>query len=65
MFPFLVTLNLPIPINLVNDLVMHSMNWPPLLTKLPLDIPKFEGKFGENHTHDDVTYMAFIKLVNG
>ena len=25
-----------------------SPGWPPVLTKLPLDIPKFEGKNGED-----------------
>jgi len=29
---------------LINDLVFHDPNWQSIPTKLPLDIPKFEGK---------------------
>jgi hypothetical protein len=28
--------------------VSHDPTWPPVPTKLPLDIPKFEGKNGED-----------------
>ena len=31
----------------MNDPVKHSATWPPIPTKLPLDIPKFEGNTGE------------------
>ena len=31
----------------MNDLVKHNVMWPPIPTKLPLDIPKFEGKTRE------------------
>ena len=32
----------------MNDPVRHDASWPPVPTKLPSDIPKFEGKFGED-----------------
>ena len=32
----------------MNDLVRHDPSWPPVPTKLPSDIPKFEGKVGED-----------------
>jgi hypothetical protein len=45
---FLAMLNLPYLSKLMNDLVSHNRTWPPLPTKIPSDIPKFEGKNGEN-----------------
>jgi hypothetical protein len=32
----------------MNDPVRHDPTWPPVPTKLPSDIPKFEGKTGED-----------------
>ena len=32
----------------MNDSVKHDATWPPIPTKLPSYIPKFEGKFGED-----------------
>jgi hypothetical protein len=46
--PFLATLNLPDLSKLMNELVSHDPSWTPVLTKLPSDIPKFEGKNGED-----------------
>jgi hypothetical protein len=46
--PFLATLNLPDFSKLMNDPVCHDPTWPPIPTKLPLDILKFEGKNGED-----------------
>jgi hypothetical protein len=42
--PFLAMLNLPDLSKLMNDPVSHDPTWPPVPTKLPSDIPKFEGK---------------------
>jgi hypothetical protein len=47
-FPFLAMLNLPNFSKLMNGLVFHHPTWPPITTKLPSDIPKFEGKNGED-----------------
>ena len=46
--PFLAMLNLPDLSRLTNDSVAHDPAWPAVPTKLPLDIPKFEGKLGED-----------------
>ena len=46
--PFLAMLNLLELSKLMNDLVSHDPTWPPIPTKLPLDILKFEGKNGED-----------------
>ena len=46
--PFLATLNLPNLLNLSNDLVSHDPMWSVVPAKLPLDIPKFEGKNGKD-----------------
>jgi hypothetical protein len=46
--PFLAMLNFPDLSILMNDPVHHDPTWPPVPTKLPSDIPKFEGKNGED-----------------
>jgi hypothetical protein len=46
--PFLATLNFPKLSRLMNDLVRHDPTWPSHPTMLHLDIPKFEGKNGED-----------------
>jgi hypothetical protein len=46
--PFLAMLNLPDLSRLINDPVHHDPTWPPVPTKLPSDIPKFEGNIGED-----------------
>ena len=49
---FLATLNLPNLSKLINDPIRHSPVWPPIPTRLPSDIPKFEGKANEDpNTH--------------
>jgi hypothetical protein len=46
--PFLTTLNLPDLYKLMNDPVCHDPTCPPVPTKIPSDILKFEGKNGED-----------------
>jgi hypothetical protein len=46
--PFLSMLNLPDLSKLMNDLVSCDPTWPPVPTKLPSYIPKFEGENGED-----------------
>jgi hypothetical protein len=45
---FLATLNLLYLSKLMNDHVSHDPTWPLIPTKLPSNIPKFEGKNGED-----------------
>jgi hypothetical protein len=46
--PFLATLDLPDLSRILNDPIRHSPQWPAVPTKLPSDIPKFDGKAGED-----------------
>jgi hypothetical protein len=41
-------LDLPDLSRILNDLIHHSPQWPVIPAKLPSDIPKFEGKVGED-----------------
>lgn len=41
---------------LTNDPIAHNQTWPLVPTKLPLDIPKFEGKQGEDPTNHIMNY---------
>jgi len=51
---FLAMLNLSDLSKIMNDLVSHDSTWPPIPTNISSDIPKFEGKNGED-TGDHVT----------
>ena len=58
--PFLATLNLLNLSRLMNDLVSHDPAWPAVPNKLPLDIPKFEGKVGEDPSvHVTTFHLCF------
>jgi hypothetical protein len=46
--PFIVTLDLPDLSRILNDLMRHSLQWPAIPAKLQSDIPKFDGKEGED-----------------
>jgi hypothetical protein len=52
--PFLETLHFPDLSRLLNDPICHDPRWPPMPTKLPSKIPKFEGKPNE-YLGDHVT----------
>ena len=54
--PFLTTLNLPNLSILMNDLVSYDPAWPAVPTKLPSDLPKFEGKPGEDPSEHITTF---------
>jgi hypothetical protein len=54
--PFLATLNFPDLSRLMNDPVHHDPTCPPIPTKLPSDIMKFEGKNGEDHGDHVTTF---------
>ena len=74
--PSLETLNFLDLSKLMNDPVRYSSSWPPVPTELPPDIPKFEGKVGDdlgahvttfhlwcssNSLNDDTIHMIFSK----
>jgi hypothetical protein len=46
--PFLATLHLVELTRLLNDLICHDPRWPPMPTKFPSDIPKFNDKPNED-----------------
>jgi hypothetical protein len=54
--PFLATLDLPDLSCLTNDPIQHAPFWPPIPAKLPSDIPKFDGKPGEDPNNHVMTF---------
>ena len=54
--PFLTMLNLSDLSRLMNDPVAHDLAWSAVPNKLPSDIPKFEGKSGEDPTEHVTTF---------
>ena len=54
--PFLATLDIPDLSRLTNDPIHHSSVWPAILAKLPSDIPKFDGKSGEDPNNHVMTF---------
>ena len=46
--PFMAGLDLPDFNKLINDPIHQDVGWPSMLTKLPSNIPKFEGNVGED-----------------
>jgi len=48
---FMTNLNLLDLRQLINDSLLHDSTWPQMRTKLPLNIPKFEGNLGEDPTN--------------
>ena len=47
LLPYMAGLSLPDFNQLINDPIHHDVGWPAMPTKLPSDIPKFEGLAGE------------------
>ena len=47
---------------LMNEPVRHDPSWPPVPTKLPSDIPKFEGKVGEDPGAHATTFHLWCSL---
>jgi hypothetical protein len=46
--PYLASLQILDLTKLANDPILHDPTWSNMPTKLPLDIPKFEGKLGDD-----------------
>jgi hypothetical protein len=53
---FLATLDLPDLSRLTNDPIFHSPVWPVIPAKLPSNIPKFDGKSGEDPNNHVMTF---------
>jgi hypothetical protein len=54
--PFLATLDLPDLSRILNDPILHSPHWPMILAKVSSDIPKFDGKSGEDPNNHVMTF---------
>jgi hypothetical protein len=54
--PYLASLNVPDLTKLTNDPILHDPTWPAMPTKLPSDIPKFEGKAGDDPANHVMTF---------
>ena len=62
--PFMAHLNLPYLAKLTNDPIHHHVFWPPMPTKLPSDIPKFEGKARECPQNHIMTFHLWCSSNN-
>jgi hypothetical protein len=54
--PYLASLNILDLSKLTNNPILHDPTWLAMPTKLPLDIPKFEGKAGEDPANHFMTF---------
>jgi hypothetical protein len=61
---YLASLNIPDLSKHTNDLILHDPTWPNMPTKLPLDIPKFEGKPREDPTNHVKTFQLWCSSNN-
>jgi len=53
---FIATLDIPSLYKLKNYPINHNLHWPPIPYKIPTDIPKFEGKQGDDSAMHVTTY---------
>jgi hypothetical protein len=53
--PHFASLNIPDLSKLMNEPILNDPTWPNMSTKLPSDIPKFEGKLGEDPANHIMT----------
>jgi hypothetical protein len=54
--PYLASLNIPYLSKLTNDPILNDPTWSVMPTKLPLDIPNFEGKVGDDLAEHVMTF---------
>jgi hypothetical protein len=62
--PYLASLNIPDLTKLMNDLILHDPTCPNMPTKLSSDIPKFEGKPGEDPANYVMTFHLWCSSNN-
>jgi hypothetical protein len=58
--PYLDSLNILDLSKLTNHPILHDPTWPAMPTKLPLYIPKFEGKAGDDPTKHVMTFHLWF-----
>jgi hypothetical protein len=61
---YLASLNIPDLTKLTNDPILHDPTWPNMPSKLPSNIPKFEGKPGEYPANHVMTFHLWCSLNN-
>ena len=54
--PFLYMLDLPNLLRIKNDSILHNLLWLAIPHKIPLEIPKFDDKIGEDPSMHITTY---------
>ena len=57
--PFLDNLDLSYLSRLTNDPILHSPHCPQMPQKLPFNVPKFDGKLGEDPKNHVVTFHCW------
>ena len=62
--PYMAHLKLPYLARLMNDPISHQPHWPPMPTKLSSDIPKFEGKAGEDPQNHIMSFHLWFSSNN-
>jgi hypothetical protein len=62
--PYLASLNISDLTKLTNDPILHNPTWPAMPTKLPSNIPKFEGKSGDDIANHIMTFHFWFSLNN-
>ena len=60
--PYLASLNILDLTKLTNDPILHDATWPAMPTKLPSDIPKFEGKTGDDPANHVMTFHLWCSF---
>jgi hypothetical protein len=58
--PYLASLNIPDLTKITNDPILHDPTWPFMPTKLPSDIPKFEGKEVDDPANHIMTFHLWF-----
>ena len=61
---FIAILNLPDLAKMTNDPIDHDPTWTTIPSKLPLDIPMFEGKQGDDPTKHVMSFHLWCSSNN-
>jgi hypothetical protein len=62
--PYLASLNIPDLSQIMNDPIFHDPTWPNMPTKLPSDMPKFEGELGEDTNNHVMNFHLWFSSNN-
>jgi hypothetical protein len=62
--PYLDSLNIPDLSKLTNDPILHDPTCPAMPTKLPSDIPKFEGKANDDPANHVMNFHLWFSSNN-